>query len=117
MVLNALGFSSRALYLMPEYLRNKPVDLLIRPGLTPDDFNDDTLGRSLDDLYACGATEIFARVASRALAKYKDKLDKRPYGKLFQEVYDLQTVQPTIEWLSFYNQVKEEAFAWGLPLE
>ena len=31
MVLNALGFSSRALYLMPDYLRNKPVDVLIAP--------------------------------------------------------------------------------------
>jgi hypothetical protein len=29
MVLNALGFSSRAFYLMPDYLSNKPVDLLI----------------------------------------------------------------------------------------
>ncbi len=27
MVLNALGFSGRALYLMPDYLHNKPVDL------------------------------------------------------------------------------------------
>jgi hypothetical protein len=36
MVLNALGFSSRALYLMPDYLRNKPVDLLIRPGCQPE---------------------------------------------------------------------------------
>jgi hypothetical protein len=26
MVLNVLGFSSRALYLMPDYLHNKPVD-------------------------------------------------------------------------------------------
>ena len=33
MVLNALGFVGRALYLMPDYLRNKPVDLLIDPGL------------------------------------------------------------------------------------
>jgi transposase len=70
MIQNALGFSSRALYLMPEYLRNKPVDLLIRPGLTADDFNDDTLGRCLDDLYACGVTEIFASVASKALGVY-----------------------------------------------
>jgi len=70
MVLNALGFTSRALYLMPDYLRNKPIDLLIRSGLNPDDFNDDTLGRSLDDLYACGVTEIFASVASKALSTY-----------------------------------------------
>ncbi len=37
MVLNALGFVGRALYLTPEFLRNKPVDLLIRLGLTADD--------------------------------------------------------------------------------
>ena len=43
MVLNALGFSSRALYLMPQYMDNKPVDLLIAPGLQAEDFNDDTL--------------------------------------------------------------------------
>ena len=70
MVQNALGFSSRALYLMPDYLRNKPIDLLIRPGLVAEDFNDDTLGRCLDDLYACGVTEVFASVASKALSVY-----------------------------------------------
>ncbi len=70
MVQNALGFSSRALYLMPDYLRNKPVDLLIRPGLEAEDFNDDSLGRCLDDLYACGVTEVFASVASKALSVY-----------------------------------------------
>ncbi len=32
MVLNALGLSGRALYLMPEYMQNKPVDLLIGEG-------------------------------------------------------------------------------------
>jgi transposase len=70
MVLNSLGFTSRALYLMPEYLRNKPVDLLTRSDLKADDFNDDTLGRSLDDLYDCGVTEVFASVASKALSAY-----------------------------------------------
>jgi hypothetical protein len=70
MILNALGFSSRALYLMPDYLRNKPIDLLIAPGLSADDFTDDTLGRSLDDLYATGITELFAKIASNALNVY-----------------------------------------------
>jgi transposase len=70
MIQNALGFSSRALYLMPDYLHNKPVDLLIRADLTAEDFNDDTLGRCLDDLYACGVTEVFASVASKALRAY-----------------------------------------------
>ena len=33
MVLNALGLTGRALYLMPEYMKNKPVDILIGEGL------------------------------------------------------------------------------------
>ncbi len=70
MVLNALGFSGRALYLMPDYLRNKPIDLLIGPGLQAEDFNDDTLGRSLDDVYEYGVTELFAHIASHALQVY-----------------------------------------------
>jgi transposase len=70
LVLNALGFTGRALYLMPEYLGNKPVDVLIAPELTAADFHDDTLGRSLDDLYAAGVTEVFARVADHALQVY-----------------------------------------------
>ena len=54
MVLNALGLTGRALYLMPEYMRNKPVDLLIGEGLVADDFNDDTLGRALDEVQQAG---------------------------------------------------------------
>lgn len=40
------------------------------PGLSAEDFNDDTLGRSLDDLYAAGVTELFAKIASQALKAY-----------------------------------------------
>ncbi len=47
MALNGLGFTGRALYLMPEYMENKPVDLLIDEELAASDFNDDTLGRAL----------------------------------------------------------------------
>lgn len=67
MILNALGLSSRALYLMPEYMQNKPVDLLIGEGLVAEDFNDDTLGRALDELQQAGVTELFARVAASAV--------------------------------------------------
>jgi transposase len=70
MILNALGFVGRALYLMPDYLYNKPVDLLIDPNLTAEDFNDDTLGRCLDDLYTAGVTEVFYQIASHALQVY-----------------------------------------------
>jgi transposase len=70
MVLNALGFFGRALYFIPDYLRNNPVNLFIDPALKAEDFNDDSLRRSLDDLYQQGETEVFARVASLALGVY-----------------------------------------------
>ncbi|MDQ7030649.1 MAG: IS1634 family transposase [Ardenticatenia bacterium] len=67
MVLNALGFVGRPLYLPPEFFANKPLDRLLRPGLTPEMLNDDSLGRALDILYEAGLTEVFAQVASHAL--------------------------------------------------
>lgn len=70
MVLNALGFTSRPLYLMPDYLQNRPVDLLIDSRLKAEDFNDDSLGRSLETLFRKGVTEVFAKVAARALRVY-----------------------------------------------
>lgn len=63
MVLNALGFVSLPLYLTPEFFENKPLDLLIRPGLESADLNDDCLGRTMDVLYTHGPTEVFATVA------------------------------------------------------
>jgi transposase len=70
MVLNALGFVGRPLYLTPEFFSNKPIDILIREGLTSEDFNDDSLGRSLDMLYRAGVTEVFACIASHSLAVF-----------------------------------------------
>jgi len=70
MILNALGFVGRALYLTSDYFDNKPVDLLIGPELSAADFNDDTLARCLDDLYEAGVTEVFYKVATHALQVY-----------------------------------------------
>lgn len=70
MILNALGFVGRALYMTPDYLNSKPVDLLIGPEMCPADFNDDALDRCLDDLYAAGVTEVFYKVAAHALQVY-----------------------------------------------
>lgn len=71
MVLNALGLTGRALYLMPEYMKNKPIDLLIGEGLKAEDFNDDTLGRALDELFQAGITEMFARIAGKAVVIFE----------------------------------------------
>ena len=67
MVLNGLGFVRRPLYLAPEFLAGKPVDLLIGESLTADDLNDDSLGRALDQLYETGITKVFAYVAAHAV--------------------------------------------------
>jgi hypothetical protein len=50
---------------MPQYLANKPADLLIGPGLEAADFNDDSLRRNLDQLFEAGVMEVFAQVARR----------------------------------------------------
>ena len=66
MILNGLGFSNRTLYLFPQFLENKPINLLISPELEAIDFSDDTLGRTLDRLYHYGCTEFFCQIASIA---------------------------------------------------
>ena len=70
MILNALGLSSRPLYLMSEAMGNKPVDILIGEGLKAEDFNDDTLGRALDDLHRTGITGLFHLIAQQAIETY-----------------------------------------------
>ena len=66
MILNALGFVDRPLYLFPEFLETKPVELLIGPGFTSEDFNDDILGRTLDKLSVAGLEETFMHIAASA---------------------------------------------------
>lgn len=56
-------------------------------------------------------------IAQKAYSMYADDLDKKPYGKPFWEVYDVATIKPTKEWLDIYEEVREEAISWGLPLD
>ncbi len=55
-------------------------------------------------------------LVQRSLACYEDLQDKKPVGKAFQEVYDVNTLQPTKEWLNLYEEVVEEVIGWGLPV-
>ncbi len=66
MILNCLGFVDRPLYLFTEFMKTKPVGILIRKDLTSDDFNDDTLGRALDKLFKAGLGTIFIQIAANA---------------------------------------------------
>lgn len=43
---------------------------MVAPDLVAEDFNDDSLGRSLDQLFEVGVTEVYAQVAARALQVY-----------------------------------------------
>lgn len=71
MVLNAMGLNGRALYLTPEYMANKPVAHLFGEGYEASDFNDDALGRGLDELHQVGVTELFAAIARNAVEEFE----------------------------------------------
>lgn len=66
LILNGLGFAERRLYLSPHFFSDKPVAHLLGEGLTAEMFNDDRLGRCLDDLYAFGVSELFSHLAAQS---------------------------------------------------
>ena len=66
MILNGLGFANRQLYLVPQFFENKPLDLLIKEGIEPNNLNDTVLGRALDSLYDYGVTPLFSLISSQA---------------------------------------------------
>ena len=55
-------------------------------------------------------------LVKKLINKYKDGQQEMKFGKRFDEVYDLETLEPTQEWLSTYEQVYEEMIDMGLPL-
>ena len=69
-ILNALGFVSRPLYLFPQFFQDKATEHLFGEGILPEDFNDDKVGRVMDKLYQFGLTKIFLLIALSAVKKY-----------------------------------------------
>ena len=49
--------------------------MLIAEGLNAEDFNDDSLGRALDELHQAGISELFALIASQAAVMYELESD------------------------------------------
>lgn len=70
MILNAMGFSNRALYLTADFYNTRPVDILLGDDIKAEDLNDDSLGTALDAAYEYGVTELFYRAGSQALSTY-----------------------------------------------
>jgi methylamine--corrinoid protein Co-methyltransferase len=75
------------------------------------------------DAKICGevahATEGMSRkeanlIVSKLLHEYEDDIKNKPFGKPFEEVYDLEKIEPTPEWLGLYNSVKDELTALGV---
>lgn len=66
LVKNAMGFSQQALYLTPEFMGRISLNHLLGEGLLASDFNDDSVGRSLDALYAYGLSNLFVQLSHKA---------------------------------------------------
>ena len=63
MILNGLGFMDDRLYMFPQFLENKPVHRLFDGNVCAADFNDDSLGRGLDEVFKFGVTKLFSELA------------------------------------------------------
>ena len=69
MILNGLGFVNRALYLMPHFFKDKPVERLLGEGVAAEHLNDDALGRALDAIYAYDPETLYGQLAAQAVKR------------------------------------------------
>jgi transposase len=75
MSLNGLGFANRPLSLTPQFFTNKPLDLLLRPGVRAEMFNRFKLGRTLDTVHAYGCDLLFSELALAVCAQ--ERIEQR----------------------------------------
>ena len=79
MIINGLGFTNKPLYLTPDFYKPLPVDILIKEGITPEQLNDNTLGRAMDTLYKNDVSVLFSLISTKAF----NNLNLNPdYGHL-----------------------------------
>jgi transposase len=69
MVMNALGFNERRLYIFPKFFSNLATERLLGPDVLPEDLNDDVLGRTLDKIYEANSTELFLKIVLQVMQK------------------------------------------------
>lgn len=75
MILNGLGFLSAPLYLFEAFFVGKATEHLIGEGVTPEQLNDDRIGRALDKYYQAGTTKVFTAIALKAAEKFQIKMN------------------------------------------
>ncbi|MEM1172814.1 MAG: IS1634 family transposase, partial [Cyanobacteria bacterium P01_H01_bin.35] len=73
MVLNGLGLVSSPLYLFSKFFEGKAIEHLIGKGVKTEYFNDDKLGRVLDQLYHKGLNEIFMSLVLEAVKIFRNE--------------------------------------------
>jgi len=56
-------------------------------------------------------------IANRLLPLYEAQLGKAPKGQSFPECYDIEKLEPSAEWQTIYDDVKNEVIKAGIPLE
>ena len=106
MILNGLGFIDDRLYMFPKFLENKPVAKLFGADLKASDFNDDALGRFLDEVHNYGETKLYSEIALPIALRYKlltnrahfDTTSLSVYGEYDTEIIDkTTTAERTLE--------------------
>ena len=71
MILNGLGFLSAPIYLFDTFFVEKATEHLIGEGVTPEQLNDDRIGRALDKYHQAGTTKLFTAIALKAARKFQ----------------------------------------------
>lgn len=71
MILNGLGFLSAPIYLFDTFFVGKATEHLIGEGVTPEQLNDDRIGRALEKYYKVGTTKLFTAIAMKAVLKFQ----------------------------------------------
>lgn len=59
MIINALGFTNRRLYLTPQFYQSKAVEHLLGAGVQAQDLDDHCLGKCLDEISSYGVTKLY----------------------------------------------------------
>jgi methylamine--corrinoid protein Co-methyltransferase len=57
------------------------------------------------------------QLLNKIVPLYVDDLEKKPVGKPFEEVYDLDSIEPTPDWQGTYDSVREQLIKAGLLLD
>ena len=71
MIVNAMGFTARPLYLEAEDFSYRPLKHLPGRDITAKKITDDRLGRALDRLYEAGCDRLFSTIACAAFQHFR----------------------------------------------